>query len=122
MIFAMGFAKLNHDPDVATTVELFPTDKGVRMVLTFDAMHDEEWTQRAKMGWKSELGKLAKVLDARPDSRARAFRRSKHQCPLAHGEVDVLADAPARIVQLVQRLSRGLLTQDRHRRRDRGID
>lgn len=49
---------------VATVVELHPTAEGVRMVLTFDAMHDEEWTQRAVMGWESELGKLAYVLRA----------------------------------------------------------
>ena len=48
---------------VATLVELHPTAEGVRLVLTFDAMHDEEWTQRAAMGWESELGKLAKVLE-----------------------------------------------------------
>jgi hypothetical protein len=34
------------------------------MVLTFDAMHDETWTQRSVMGRESELGKLAKVLAA----------------------------------------------------------
>jgi hypothetical protein len=34
------------------------------MVLTFDAMHDEQWTQRAVMGRESELGKLAKALEA----------------------------------------------------------
>jgi uncharacterized protein YndB with AHSA1/START domain len=48
--------------DVATVVELLPAGQGVRMVLTFDAMHSDEWTQRAVMGWESELGKLAKVL------------------------------------------------------------
>ena len=54
------------DPyDVATVVELHPTDRGVRMVLTFDAMHDEEWTRRAAMGWESELGKLEALLGAR---------------------------------------------------------
>ena len=54
------------DPyDVATMVELYETAQGVRMLLTFDAMHDEEWTKRATMGWESELGKLAAVLDAR---------------------------------------------------------
>jgi hypothetical protein len=35
------------------------------MVLTLDPMHDETWTQRAVMGWESELGKLAKVLAPR---------------------------------------------------------
>ena len=51
--------------DVSTTVELHATELGVRMVLTFDAMHAEEWTQRAVMGWESELGKLATVLEDR---------------------------------------------------------
>jgi len=50
--------------DVATMVELHPSSQGVRMVLTFDAMHDEEWTKRAVMGYENELGKLAKVLGA----------------------------------------------------------
>lgn len=48
---------------VATVVELHQTAEGVRLVLTFDAMHDEEWTQRAAMGWESELGKLANVIE-----------------------------------------------------------
>jgi uncharacterized protein YndB with AHSA1/START domain len=48
--------------DVATTVELHPTSSGVRMILTFDAMHDADWTQRAVMGRESELGRLARVL------------------------------------------------------------
>jgi hypothetical protein len=34
----------------------------VRVVLTIDAMHDEHWTKMAVMGWESELGKLAKLL------------------------------------------------------------
>lgn len=48
--------------DIATVVELHPVPEGVRMVLTFDAMHSDEWTQRAVMGWEGELGKLAAVL------------------------------------------------------------
>jgi uncharacterized protein YndB with AHSA1/START domain len=53
--------------DVETVVEIEPIPasgpgRGVRMTLTFDAMHDDTWTQRASMGWESELGKLAKVL------------------------------------------------------------
>ena len=35
------------------------------MVLTMDAMHDENWTKMAVMGWESELGKLAKLLGER---------------------------------------------------------
>jgi uncharacterized protein YndB with AHSA1/START domain len=48
--------------DVATAVDLYPSARSVRMVLTFDAMYDEEWTRRTVMGWESELGKLAEVL------------------------------------------------------------
>lgn len=48
--------------DVATVVELQETAQGVRMILSFDAMHEEVWTQRAVMGWESQLGKLAKAL------------------------------------------------------------
>jgi hypothetical protein len=32
------------------------------MVLMLDAMHDEQWTRMAVMGWESQLGKLAKLL------------------------------------------------------------
>jgi len=57
--------------DVDTLVELEKTPAGVRMVMTFDAMHSDEWTKRAVMGWENELGKLAAVLDARLPSRQR---------------------------------------------------
>lgn len=30
----------------------------VRMVITVDAMHDEQWTKMATMGWESQVGKL----------------------------------------------------------------
>jgi uncharacterized protein YndB with AHSA1/START domain len=48
--------------DVATLVEFHLIGKAVRMVLTFDPMHDEEWTERAVMGHESQLGKLEKVI------------------------------------------------------------
>jgi uncharacterized protein YndB with AHSA1/START domain len=48
--------------DVATVVELRATPGSVRMVVTLDAMHEEEWTRRAVLGWESQLGKLAKAL------------------------------------------------------------
>jgi len=48
--------------NVTHRVELFPSGDSVRMVLTFDAMHAEEWTQRAAAGWEQELGKLGRVL------------------------------------------------------------
>ena len=50
--------------DVAHTGELRSSPQGVQMVLTFDAMHSDEWTKRAAMGWESELDKLANVLKA----------------------------------------------------------
>jgi uncharacterized protein YndB with AHSA1/START domain len=34
----------------------------VRMILTLDPMHSEEWTQRAVMGMESQLGKLPRVI------------------------------------------------------------
>jgi uncharacterized protein YndB with AHSA1/START domain len=49
--------------EVMTTIELFPEADRVRMVMTFDAMHDEYWTNLAVMGWESELGKLERVLE-----------------------------------------------------------
>ena len=48
--------------DVGTLVELHASATGTRLVLTLDAMHDDPWTERAAMGWQSELGKLEKVL------------------------------------------------------------
>lgn len=50
---------------VDTVVELAETATGVHMVLRFDAMHDDTWTERATMGWQSELGKLEKRLATR---------------------------------------------------------
>ena len=51
--------------DVATVVELQPMGQDVRMILTVDAMHSDEWTDRAVMGWNSELGKLDAPMAAR---------------------------------------------------------
>ena len=49
--------------DVAHVVELHSLDKGqVKMVLTIDALHDAEWTQRAVAGWESEFEKLEVAL------------------------------------------------------------
>ena len=49
--------------DVDTVVELEETAKGVKMTLTFDAMHDETWTERATQGWNMELDKLGQKLE-----------------------------------------------------------
>jgi uncharacterized protein YndB with AHSA1/START domain len=51
--------------DVTHTVELFPQGDIVRMVLTFDAMHADEWTERATAGWQQEFGKLGRALAAK---------------------------------------------------------
>jgi uncharacterized protein YndB with AHSA1/START domain len=47
---------------VATQVDLSAGDGGVRLALTIEAMHDQEWTGRMVSGWESELDKLAAVL------------------------------------------------------------
>ena len=51
--------------EVAAVVEIQPVGRGVRMVETEDAMHDELWTERSTMGMNSSLDRLAKVLEAR---------------------------------------------------------
>jgi len=50
---------------VHTLVERHPLQAGVRTLVTFDAMHDERWTQLATMGRESELRRLQEVLAAR---------------------------------------------------------
>jgi len=47
---------------VATQVDLDDTGSGVRMALTIEAMHNQEWTDRALKGWENELENLAKLL------------------------------------------------------------
>ena len=52
--------------EVESRFELFVETRGkVRMVLRFDAMHDEQLTKYAEMGWTEELGKLEKRLAMR---------------------------------------------------------
>jgi hypothetical protein len=50
---------------VGNKVEFFAAGGNVRMVLTLDPMHSDEWTQRAVMGMESQLGKLARVVASR---------------------------------------------------------
>lgn len=65
-------AYINHVdfiPDVATydtgtVVELVAVDGGTRLTVTIDAMHNDEWTARATMGWELEIGKLIALLAA----------------------------------------------------------
>lgn len=51
--------------DVGTLLELEEREGRVHMRLTLDPMHSPEWTQRAAMGWQSELGKLEALLAGR---------------------------------------------------------
>ena len=50
---------------VGNKVEFFAVGGNVRMVLTLDPMHNDEWTQRAVMGMESQLGKLGRVIARR---------------------------------------------------------
>jgi len=49
--------------EVSTVVEFEPAPGGVKLMVTFDAMHDDRWTQLATMGWESQLARLAKLLE-----------------------------------------------------------
>jgi uncharacterized protein YndB with AHSA1/START domain len=50
--------------EVATVVELTPVGKSVKMTITFDAMHDDVWTERARAGHESQLRKLDALVAA----------------------------------------------------------
>lgn len=50
---------------VTAVLELEPAAEGVHLTLLLDPMHDADWTQRAAMGWESELGKLERLLAER---------------------------------------------------------
>jgi len=55
--------------DVTTVVELKAADEGVKLVITFDAMHDDVWSERARAGHESQLRKLDAVLAGRDKGR-----------------------------------------------------
>jgi hypothetical protein len=48
--------------EVATVVELRETAGGVALTITFDAMHDDAWTERARAGHESQMRKLDALL------------------------------------------------------------
>jgi uncharacterized protein YndB with AHSA1/START domain len=50
--------------EVATVVELKATADGVKLTITFDAMHDHVWTERARAGHESQMRKLDALLAA----------------------------------------------------------
>ena len=50
--------------EVETLLELHEVEGGgTRLVLTFDSMHDDRWTQLARMGHESELDRLERLLE-----------------------------------------------------------
>lgn len=56
--------------DVATLIELRAEGGQVRMRLTFDAMHDDQWSEQARAGHESQLRKLDALLAARRGGRS----------------------------------------------------
>ena len=51
--------------EVETIVEMSAVEDGTRVVLTFDAMHDENWTEMARLGRENELRNLETLLAKR---------------------------------------------------------
>ena len=50
---------------VETVIELEPVVGGTHLVMTFDAMHDDRWTENARLGREQELRKLGEFLAKR---------------------------------------------------------
>lgn len=50
--------------EVTTVVELKGMANGVKLTITFDAMHDDVWTERARAGHESQMRKLDALLAA----------------------------------------------------------
>jgi hypothetical protein len=50
--------------EVGTVVEFKATAQGVKVTITFDAMHDDVWTERARAGHESQMRKLDTLLAA----------------------------------------------------------
>ena len=54
------------DPYEVETVIVLESDAGgTHLVITFDAMHDERWTENAKLGREQELRKIGEFLAKR---------------------------------------------------------
>jgi uncharacterized protein YndB with AHSA1/START domain len=51
----------------STTVDLDASGDGVKVTMTVEAMHDEEWTQRLLVGRANELDNLAQAVAQRND-------------------------------------------------------
>jgi len=51
--------------EVETVLELSAVEGGTHLALTFDAMHDERWTENARLGREQELRRLGELLAKR---------------------------------------------------------
>jgi uncharacterized protein YndB with AHSA1/START domain len=52
-----------HEPyEHLTTIDLVPQDGGVRVVMTIEPMHDDDWTQRLIAGRTNELDNLGRLI------------------------------------------------------------
>jgi uncharacterized protein YndB with AHSA1/START domain len=51
--------------EVETVVDMRPVEGGTHVVLTFDAMHDANWTEMARLGRENELRNLETLLAKR---------------------------------------------------------
>lgn len=50
--------------DTLTDVTLVSTvNGGTKVVVAIERMHDDHWTNMAKMGWENELGRLEQALE-----------------------------------------------------------
>lgn len=50
--------------EVTTLVELQTTADGVKITVTSQAMHNDDWTERARAGHESQLRKLDALMSA----------------------------------------------------------
>ncbi len=55
--------------EVEAVIDFHPVADGVRLVITQDAMHNDEWTQMSIAGMTSSLDKLERVLEERRKAR-----------------------------------------------------
>ncbi|MEO6608733.1 MAG: SRPBCC domain-containing protein [Aestuariivirga sp.] len=51
--------------EVGTVVELQRTTVGTKVTITFDAMHDDIWTERARAGHESQMRKLDALISSK---------------------------------------------------------
>jgi uncharacterized protein YndB with AHSA1/START domain len=54
--------------EVGAVIDFHTVTQGVRLTITEDAMHNEEWTKMSEMGMNSSLDRLGKVLEGKRGS------------------------------------------------------